>query len=123
MPKLHAKIVIVKGSFATIGSQNVTTNGTRRLEATFATTKAREVERIWNETAEWCKERSEITLEMIQDMEALLPEFIPEFETIRKRCREADSQVREAEARVTVGEKPWRRSATGGRSENGAPMA
>ncbi len=24
---------------------------------------------------------------------------------------------------VTVGEKPWRRSATGGRSENGAPMA
>lgn len=99
LPGLHAKIVIVKGNFATIGSQNVTTNGTRRREATYATTRAIEVDRLWSDTAEWCKERSEITLEMIQDMEARIPDLVREYEEIRTRCAESDSRVREAESR------------------------
>jgi phosphatidylserine/phosphatidylglycerophosphate/cardiolipin synthase-like enzyme len=99
LPGLHAKLVIVKGSFATIGSQNVTTNGRRRREATFATTRTREVERIWRDADGWCKERSEITLGMIEDMEALVPDLASEYEKIKARCVEADSQVRQAEER------------------------
>src|SRR5690606_20384957 len=63
---LHAKVIVVPGQFASIGSQNITAGGTTRLEANVATADAEKVDAIWREVKPWMKERKPITVEMIE---------------------------------------------------------
>jgi phosphatidylserine/phosphatidylglycerophosphate/cardiolipin synthase-like enzyme len=46
LPRLHAKIIISPGRFATIGSQNLTRNGVKNKEASVITFDNNEVEKI-----------------------------------------------------------------------------
>src|SRR5260370_350146 len=98
LPNLHGKIIVVKGVFATIGSQNLTAGGTRRQEGTYATTDLREVHHIWEEALAWCEKRRRITPEMIVDMEREVARLRREFRAFQQRWDEANRRVSEAEA-------------------------
>jgi phosphatidylserine/phosphatidylglycerophosphate/cardiolipin synthase-like enzyme len=56
LPSIHAKMVIIKGKFASIGSQNLTTGGRRRREATITTTDEEQVQSIWEKALVWSVE-------------------------------------------------------------------
>jgi phosphatidylserine/phosphatidylglycerophosphate/cardiolipin synthase-like enzyme len=57
LPKLHAKILMVPGSFASIGSQNLTRGGMLNKEASVALTDAVSLARIQKRIASWVEER------------------------------------------------------------------
>lgn len=95
LPNLHAKIVLVPGFFATIGSQNLTTNGTRNKEASVLIKDEKQILKIEKEIMRWMPERIPITLEMIDDMEMSLKNFEPEFEAFNLAIEKCNQTVRD----------------------------
>lgn len=82
IPQLHAKIILVVDSFVSIGSQNLTNQGTRNKEATFTSTSLSVVKFIEDELQNWFAERKEVSLELLEDLEdriAHLRDFYDEF--------------------------------------------
>ena len=69
LPRLHAKIIISPGRFATIGSQNLTRNGVKNKEASVITFDNNEVKKIEDLLNKWIYQRRYITFEMIQQLE------------------------------------------------------
>jgi phosphatidylserine/phosphatidylglycerophosphate/cardiolipin synthase-like enzyme len=69
LPRLHAKIIISPGRFATIGSQNLTRNGVKNKEASVITFDNNEVKKIEDLLNKWIYQRRSITFEMIQQLE------------------------------------------------------
>lgn len=69
VPQLHAKIILVADTFVSIGSQNLTIQGTKNKEATFTSTSLEAVKFVENELIEWIKDSKEISLEMIEETE------------------------------------------------------
>jgi hypothetical protein len=88
LPGLHAKLVLDRQGFASVGSQNITHGGTRRLEitATFHTPDAASEVRARVEP--WLKDRVPITLEMIEEMERLFEPAKILFEQAQVRAAE-----------------------------------
>ncbi len=99
VPNLHAKIVISPDRFASIGSQNLTGNGSRkhRLEATAAFTSPSEVNAIWAETGPWRDIASPISKTMIDDMERFIRPFRRKAKRFKKRCAEIDTAIERQE--------------------------
>ena len=73
VPRLHAKIVIVDEAFATIGSQNLTSNGVRNREASVLIEDPKHVLRIFELLQPWLATRIPITVELLDEFEASLP--------------------------------------------------
>lgn len=73
LPRLHAKIILAPGEFASIGSQNLTSRGTRNKEATIAFQDSANLKELEKSIQPWLLERIPITKAMIADMEELLP--------------------------------------------------
>lgn len=69
LPRLHAKMVIAPGKFATIGSQNLTRNGVNNKEASMITFDEKEIYKIENAIDKWVVQRQRITLQMIESLE------------------------------------------------------
>jgi hypothetical protein len=80
VPSLHAKVVIVAGKFASIGSQNLTSGGTRNREASVVFTEPQEVARIEKFANSLLDGKRRITLEMISDIEEGLRTIQKDFE-------------------------------------------
>lgn len=95
---LHAKVIVVPGQFASIGSQNITAGGTTRLEANVATADAEKVDAIWREVKPWMKERKPITVEMIEDMERLTRPLIRRMKKLRRAMDGVTKEVETNEA-------------------------
>jgi hypothetical protein len=93
LPSLHAKIVMVPGNFASIGSQNLTRGGTLNKEASVALTDASSIARIDKRIAKWAEERVPISIEMIDDMEALLADLKRKFRAAQAAANEADRKI------------------------------
>lgn len=110
LPNLHAKIIFVPGAFASIGSQNLTLNGTRNKEASVLIRDKTRLLRIEKEIIPWLTERVKITPEMIADMEMLLQDITPVFRVFDQATTEADravldnQQKRDAEALALANE-------------------
>lgn len=89
LPGLHAKVALVRGVFASVGSQNLTVAGTKRKELTVAFNDSRTTEAIANAIQPWLKDRIQVTDEMIADVEELLLPVKELFDSARKRAAEA----------------------------------
>ncbi len=69
LPRLHAKMVIAPGKFATIGSQNLTRNGVNNKESSMITYDQKEINQIEKALDSWLIQRQEINLNMIENIE------------------------------------------------------
>ena len=90
---LHAKIILVPGAFASIGSQNLTVNGTRNKEASVLIKCEKELLQIEKEVMRWMEERSPITVQMVDDMEVLLKSAEVEIDAFDKAIELANQTV------------------------------
>ena len=93
LPNLHAKAVIVSGSFASIGSQNLTVQGGRNREASAVFTDCKMVATIESLAETWLHERQEISAEMIREMEELLPPLVKQFKKAKKDAAEINDAI------------------------------
>lgn len=87
LPRLHAKIVIAPGIFATIGSQNLTRNGVKNKEASVITFDKEEVEEIEKMLDRWLPQRKLITSEMLNKLEDKVKELRRKFSLINRELR------------------------------------
>ena len=99
VPNLHAKVVIVPGKFASVGSQNLTLGGTRNREASAIFTQPIEVGHIEKLAESLSSSKRLITLEMIADLEQRLPPITRLFRHARKAARALHAQA-EAEEKA-----------------------
>lgn len=93
--RLHAKIVLVPGEFASLGSQNLTGGGIKNNEASAAFTDARHVKLIEKSVQPWIEARTPITPQMIADMENLLPEVMQLYQVAQVAAVDADVKLRD----------------------------
>lgn len=96
---LHAKIVLVSGCFVSVGSQNLTAQGTRNREATAISRSPDVVARVEILLQSWITQRHEITLHMVIDLESRLPRLARRFDAFRKVAQQIESQVQQEEER------------------------
>jgi len=90
LPKLHAKIIIIPGVFASIGSQNLTSRGKQNREASVVIDDPKEIFKIEKMTEAWLSERKPITYEMIGDFEKILPPLQRSFKEFRQKSINAE---------------------------------
>lgn len=102
--RIHAKLVLVRGQFASIGSQNVTSNGVRNREATAVFTTPAEVNRIEALLSPWLDHRAAITREMIDDLAELIAPIQRHFRVARAAANQTESAVRRRESQ----RRTWR---------------
>lgn len=81
--KLHAKMIIVPGVFASIGSQNLTSGGMHNREASVVISDPKEVAKIEKMVKNWIVECQPITDEMITEVEELLPPLQRKFKKLQ----------------------------------------
>ena len=92
---LHAKIVLIPGEFASLGSQNLTRGGIVNKEASAAFTDARQVNLIAKSVQPWIEARTPITLQMIADMEIFLPEVLQFYQVAQEAALDANRKLRD----------------------------
>lgn len=97
LPGLHAKVFLVPGAFASIGSQNLTHAGTRHKEASVALFDKRMVEQVEKQIAPWLAARIAITLEMIAEMEKVLIHLEPQYHELLDAAETATQGIIEAQ--------------------------
>lgn len=93
LPDLHAKIILAPGEFASIGSQNLTSRGTRNKEATVAFQDPANLKKLEKNIQPWLLERVPITPKMIADMEELLPPVRRLYLAAQAAARPADLEI------------------------------
>ncbi len=90
---IHAKIVLVTDTFVSIGSQNLTNQGTQNKEATFTSDDLEVVQFIESELKEnWFNHLKEITLEVVEILEKELKPLIVK----RKKLNNEVEKVKES---------------------------
>lgn len=72
LEKLHAKVLIVDNSFASLGSQNLTFGGTKNREATAAILNVEQITRLNELVKYWLTDARPISDEMIAEVEELI---------------------------------------------------
>lgn len=97
LPQLHAKVVIVSGAFASVGSQNLTAQGTRNREATVTLIDKRSVEKAEEMVSRWLDNRIPISAEMIEEMKKALPPFFRRFKALQVEMSEVDHDIADRE--------------------------
>lgn len=93
VPNLHAKLIFVPETIASIGSQNLTYGGTRNKEASVVISNSVEIDEIQESVLPWLAERTPITLEMIELMEKELPSAENLFDEARAIAEGIDEKV------------------------------
>jgi hypothetical protein len=97
--KLHAKVVLDPKRFVSIGSQNITRGGTRNHEITATFHDSESAGKVNALIAPWLEERVPITVEMIDEMEALFEPAALLFKAAQARAAELQNQFNAAQAR------------------------
>ncbi|MEG4024434.1 phospholipase D-like domain-containing protein [Microcoleus sp. S13C4] len=93
LPRLHAKIIIAPGRFATIGSQNLTRNGVKNKEASVITFDKEEVKKIEEMLGRWLIECKPITTEMMNELEAKITALRKKFSLINRELNKEISTL------------------------------
>lgn len=93
LPDLHAKVFLVPGVFASIGSQNLTHAGTRHKEASVALFDKRMVGQVEKQIAPWLAAGIAITPEMIADMEKVLAHLEPQYQELLESAETATQDI------------------------------
>jgi hypothetical protein len=99
LPRLHAKLLIVPGRFASVGSQNLTAQGFRNREATVAVTSPKGVAQITRLAEGWAKFAIAITPERVREMEALVEPLRQRYLAFAEEAAGVDAALRRAEFR------------------------
>lgn len=95
LKKLHAKIFLIPGVFASIGSQNLTLGGTKNLESSVIIKNTEDLCKIEMHVSEWTKNRVEITLPMLIDMRDRIIPLITRYKEIINDADSIDKQINE----------------------------
>jgi hypothetical protein len=90
---LHAKIVLIPGQFASVGSQNLTARGLRNLEATYCTADRSEVAELERRLTPQLASAVPITGEMVEDALQVLPRLRSLFRAARRAATAAESEL------------------------------
>lgn len=106
IPNLHAKVIIVEGRFASIGSQNLTSRGVTNLEATMVVSAPSKVSAMLEAVQPWLAARKRVTPEMLDELQRHILTLARAFRRARRQATEiecsaraaAERQSREAEA-------------------------
>jgi hypothetical protein len=96
LPAVHAKVILVPGVFASIGSQNLTNGGSRNKEATTVLSEPNQLVTIRACVEQWVREARPIDMQMIEDMEAVLPPVVRQFRAARKAAEAAGRALQQA---------------------------
>lgn len=92
---LHAKVFLIPGQFASIGSQNLTLGGTTNREASVVLQDVKHLKMLEKKLAPWISERTEITRDMLGEMAEIVAEISPLFEAARQAVQAAENQRQE----------------------------
>lgn len=115
VPHLHAKMLLIPGRAVTIGSQNLTSGGTKNREASVFLTHPKSVSKAETEAMRWLEDRLLITAEMIDQLMAELLKLKKLFKKAKAAAEELDKEVdlkrreREEEVRKSQEEEAKRR--------------
>lgn len=93
LSRLHAKMVLIPGSFASIGSQNLTRNGTKNKEASIAIFNPKEVAKIERRLEKWLDKRQHITKKMIYSLEYRLLALKKKYNLLRKEANQLENEI------------------------------
>jgi hypothetical protein len=96
---LHAKIVLVPGSFVSIGSQNATRRGTRNKEASSVFASADTVAAVDEMIKPWLTLGKPVTAEMLDEMNLAIRALIPLMRKLRRACNALDTTLWDAETK------------------------
>jgi len=96
---LHAKVVIEPKKFATVGSQNVTSKGQKNLELSGYYSDTESVAVVHSLIEPWLEKAVPITMEMIKEMEALLPPLEEIYDAFQIACMAAQTKINRSAAR------------------------
>lgn len=97
LPELHAKIILVSDRFVSIGSQNLTNNGSRNKEATVISREKEIIQFVEDKIKIWITERKRISLKNLEDVENILAELKEDYKKFEDEIEKADEFVREQE--------------------------
>jgi len=93
LQNLHAKIVLVDDDFASIGSQNITQNGTINKESNIILTDTNSIGEIKFEIKKWISERKKITSEMIDEMEEIIEPYLKAYELMLEEIEGPEKKI------------------------------
>ena len=102
IPQLHAKIVLIADTFVSIGSQNLTNQGTKSKEATFTSTSLEVVKFVENELKEWLKDSKEISLEIIEFLDEELKPLRKKQKDLKKSIENIEESVKKKEQQLEI---------------------
>lgn len=103
---LHAKLFLIPGAFASIGSQNLTWGGTRNREASAVTRRPELLKSLEHDLVKWTDERAEISAEMVEDMEDILGDIEPLYRAARQAFEAGEMELlARAQARREAAER------------------
>lgn len=111
-PLLHAKLILVDDHFATIGSQNLTSNAVRNAEATAVFTEPNEVSHIAGLVETWIKASTPVSRELLSSFKDQIPNAIRQYRKMKRAAVLLEHELREADAtrqRKEVAEKARQR--------------
>ena len=93
VPRLHGKIFDHPRGFATVGSQNLTQQGTRNREATVLIRKPELLAQLRRQLARRVADRRPITLEIILEAEGAVILLRKDFRRLKRACRRIEERV------------------------------
>jgi phosphatidylserine/phosphatidylglycerophosphate/cardiolipin synthase-like enzyme len=99
LPNLHAKLVLIPNTFASVGSQNMTRRGSLNREATVGLNDPRDIEAAARLASAWLVDRTLITMEMVLDMERGIQPILKAMIAAQIDARVLDEAVWDAEQR------------------------
>lgn len=98
---LHAKLMVVPGRFASVGSQNLTVAGANRLEASVGLFDERLVARVEELVSGWTLDSSEVTIELLDLIEERITpvrrKYAEAYRAAEEVLAEVDSELRARE--------------------------
>ncbi|CUK12843.1 phospholipase D-like domain-containing protein [Achromobacter xylosoxidans] len=102
---LHAKIVLSKGKFVSIGSQNLTKGGTKNREITALFHGPDACHKVEHLVTPWLEKRKHVSPEMIDELEALMGPAAQIFAEAKKRTealqRRFNASLKQRRERIT----------------------
>jgi hypothetical protein len=98
IPDLHAKVIIAGHTFASIGSQNLTSKGVTNREATVAVSRPADVAAIAEFVQPWLARRTPITREVLADLERHIPALARQWRAVRRQATKVEARARETGA-------------------------
>ena len=105
LPQLHAKAIITANTFASIGSQNLTAQGTRNREATAVFTEEYEVVRIRKMFEKWIPFGVLVSSDMICQAEQIVAPLRKMFKAAQVEARTAEQELFNKEQKRIEAEK------------------